>query len=662
MVTQTSARPGHADAGPVAPAARERLTLRPIGQGGVRIDDGFWGRYQALNRHTTIPHGMRMLEESGGLENLRIAAGISGGEYSMPLFRDSDVYKVLEAIAWERSHGADDAQERFFTDVVWLLRQAQQPDGYLNSYVTVVESGKRWTNPAMGHELYCAGHLLQAAVADIRTGGDADGLAAIAGRYASLLAGQLPGPLAGYVPGHPEIEMALVEFSRATGKHELVDLAADLVARRGHATLRWHSFGPPYFQDDMPFEQADTIRGHAVRALYLLSGATDVYTETGRPGLLRAALAQWDDMVSGKTYLTGGVGSRHEDEAFGEPFELPPDHAYCETCAAIASIMWNWRLLLATGEARFADLIERTLYNGFLAALGFDGASFYYVNALQSRAPAGRRPWYQCACCPPNIMRLLASLGHYIATSTEAGLQIHQFVTGRVSAETAPGSKIELQMTTGYPHDGALRLRVLAARGGVTELAVRVPAWAATVSATLNRRPAGSEPGSDHYLRIRRLWVPGDELTVELPLRVRTVRPDPGIDAVRSCVAFERGPLVYCFEGADVPGANSVAGISLPAGAKPAERPGFDVAGKSVIALSVPGQADPAHRHGWPYHPAPPTAGSPTGAGPGQAGPAPHGPGHADGPLAPLDLTAIPYYARANRGDTDMRVWTPQIG
>jgi uncharacterized protein len=638
-VTEISARPGHADAGPVAPAARERLRLRPI-RGGVWIDGGFWARYQALNRTRAIPHGMRMLEESGGLENLRIAAGISSGEYSMPLFRDSDVYKLLEAIAWERGRGADDEQERFLADAVWLLRQAQRPDGYLNSYVDVVESGKRWANPAMGHELYCAGHLLQAAVADLRTGGGKEGLAEIAGRYASLLERQLPGPLAGYVPGHPEIEMALVEFARATGSHELVATAADLVARRGRATLSWHSFGPSYFSDDIPFEEAGRIRGHAVRALYLLSGATDVYTETGRPGLLRAALAQWDDMVSGKTYLTGGVGSRHEDEAFGEPFELPPDHAYCETCAAIASIMWNWRLLLVTGEARFAELIERILYNGFLAALGFDGTSFYYVNPLQNRAPAGRRPWYQCACCPPNIMRLLASLGHYIATSTDSGVQIHQLVTGRVSAETAAGTKLEAAMTTEYPHEGALRLRVLEAPGGETELAVRVPSWAEELSVRLNSRPAPAEPGSDHYLRVRRSWERGDELTVEFPLAARTIYPDPGIDAVRSCVAFERGPLVYCFEGVDVPGGGTLEGISLPAGAKPSERHGLDVAGENVIALSVPGQASTERHRGWPY-------------APGQA------PDGAAGPFTPLELTAIPYYARANRGDTDMRVWAP---
>ena len=650
-MSQTSARPCHAGVGPVAPATGERLALHPI-RGGVWVDGGFWGRCQALNRHKAIPHGIRMLEESGSVENLRIAAGSSSGEYSMPLFRDSDVYKMLEAVAWARAQGTDGAQERFFADTVALLRQVQRPDGYLNSYVEVAESGKRFTNPAMGHELYCAGHLIQAAVADLRTGGDPDGLAAIAGRYADLLTEQLPGPLAGFVPGHPEIEMALVEFGRATGRRELAATAAGLVARRGRGTLRFHSYGPPYFQDDVPFEQADTVRGHAVRALYLLCGATDVYTETGRPGLLRAALAQWDDMVSAKTYLTGGVGSRHKDEAFGDPFELPPDHAYSETCAAIASIMWNWRLLLATGEARFAELMERTLYNGFLAALGFDGTSFYYVNPLQTRTAAGRRPWYDCACCPPNIMRLLASLGHYIATSTDSGLQIHQFVSGRVSAALRPGGALGIEMATAYPHEGALRLRVLTAPDAAAELAVRVPAWVDGLSATLNGQPAPAEPGGDSYLRVRRQWRAGDEMIMEFPLRVRTILPDPRIDAVRSCVAFERGPLVYCFEGMDVPGGGGLQGASVGAGAQPSAIPGMDVAGETAVGLSIPGQVDATPRRGWPYHP----------GSAGDTGPAGDRTGHPRGPLTTASLTAIPYYARANRGDTDMRVWLPVRG
>ena len=455
-------------AGPVKPVEGKHLALNPIVDGAVDITEGFWGVRQTLNREVTIPHGMKMLEESGTIENFRIAAGSSRAEYQMPLFRDSDLYKVLEAIAWERARGGAADQEGFFASSVEVIAAAQEHDGYVNSYVQVLEDGHRFGNPAMGHELYCAGHLMQASVADTRTNQGPGTLAGIANRFASLLVRTLSSEHADYVPGHPEIEMALVELYRTNSDARLVDLAADLIRRRGRASLSWHMFRPPYFQDDIAFDDATTVRGHAVRALYLLTGATDLYTETGRPRLLRSVLAQWHDMFSTKTYVTGGVGSRHKDEAFGDAYELPPDRAYCETCAAIVSIMWNWRLLLVTGHAVYAELMERTLYNGFLASVGLDGRSFFYVNPLQAREPSARQAWYECACCPPNIMRLLASLQHYIATRTEQGVQVHQYATGRIRSEQAAGA-LEIAVTAGYPYDGTIAIRC----PGRTELLAR---------------------------------------------------------------------------------------------------------------------------------------------------------------------------------------------
>ena len=433
-------------AGPVMPVSQQQLALRPITDGTVALTGGFWGDRQRQNREVTIPHGIRMLESSGALENLRIAAGESNGEYRLPVFRDSDLYKVLEAVAWERAHGADPDQEAFFKSSVELLEAAQDPDGYINSYVQVVEKGCRFGDPAMGHELYCAGHLFQAAVADKRTAARAGGLRSaglwpVAGRFASMLVEVLRSEQARLVEGHPEVETALVELYRTGKDRRYLELAGDLLGRRGHNSLSWRGFGPSYFQDDVPFDQARSVRGHAVRCLYLLAGAADIYTETGRKELLASSLSQWADMTSAKTYLTGGVGSRHKDEAFGDPFELPPDRAYCETCAAIASIMWNWRLLLVTGEARFAELMERTLFNGFLAGTGLDGRSFFYVNPLQARQPAARSPWYYCACCPPNVMRLMASLEHYLATASDDGVQVHQYASGRVRSELGPAAR-----------------------------------------------------------------------------------------------------------------------------------------------------------------------------------------------------------------------------
>ncbi|MBO0774903.1 MAG: glycoside hydrolase family 127 protein [Actinobacteria bacterium] len=651
---------------PVVPAAA-RAALQPVA-GGMRIRGGFWGRLQQLNRTVTIPHGMRMLEESGSLDNLRAAATVRAGsadpagrrasDYSLPLFRDSDVYKVLEAVAWERWRGRDDAQERFHAEASALAWAAQRPDGYLNSYVDVAGGGRRFADPAMGHELYCAGHLLQAAVADLRTGGSPPrqgSLAAVAGRYADLLVKQLSGELAGFVPGHPEIEMALAEFARAADRPELVAVAAELIARRGHSTLSWRSYGPDYFSDDVPFEQADTIRGHAVRALYLICGAVDVYAETpgdDGAGLLRAACAQWDDMVAAKTYLTGGVGARHSGESFGDPFELPPDQAYCETCAAIASVMASWRLLLITGQARFADLIERTLYNGVLAGLGLDGSSFFYVNPLHTRRATTRQRWYECACCPPNIMRLLASLDHYMATSTADGVQIHQFAAGSLRAELAAGT-LAAEIETGCPHSGSVGIRVTESSGQPADLAVRVPSWATGLAVTVNGHPSQAGPGRDGYLHLRRRWSAGDEVAAEFGLAVQTVRPDPRVDAVRGCVAFERGPLVYCLESVDQPGLPPAASLAeVAAGRGPVSVSELDVAGHRVSALAIPGLV--VHgpgADGWPYHSQP---GRLSEAGPPPAG---RPPATVAGQAV---LRAIPYYAWANRGPATMRVWLPE--
>jgi uncharacterized protein len=632
------------------PVSGQRLALRPI-TSGLSLSSGFWGDRQRQNREVTIPHGVEMLEASGTIENLRIAAHSSSAQYSLPVFRDSDLYKVLEAIAWERAHGADPAQEEFFRQSVALIEAAQAPDGYINSYVQVVEKDHRFGDPAMGHELYCAGHLFQAAVADART---ADGPARLwpaAERFATMLVDVLRSSQAGLVEGHPEVETALVEFYRTGRDEQFLGLAEDMLRRRGRQSLSWHSFGPAYFQDDVPFDQARSVRGHAVRCLYLLAGGADIYTETGRRELLTSSLSQWEDMVSAKTYLTGGVGSRHRDEAFGDPFELPPDRAYCERCAAIASIMWNWRLLLLTGEARFAELMERTLYNGFLAGIGLDGKGFFYVNPLQARQPMVRSPWNYCACCPPNGMRLMASLEHYLATTSDRGVQLHQYASGRVRAELGRKWAFELEVETDYPLGGTVALRVVTAPDGPCELAARVPAWAEDVDASINGRSLASQAGPDGYLRCEREWSAGDELVIEFPMRPRVVRPSADIDSARGCVAFARGPLVYCVEGLDVPGTESVAGVTVASGREIVEAPATQVKGQTVVGLkfeaTVRAERD---RSEWPYFG---DDGRAQGTGSG-----PMGPG--TGPENRAELLAIPYFSWANRGESDMRVWLPE--
>ena len=322
---------------------------------------------------------------------------------------DSDIYKTLEAIGWELAHGRRPELASFAAEVTALLEEAQRPDGYLNSYFQV--SGEpRYTRLAWSHEMYCAGHLIQAAVAMHRGTGDGR-LLAVAVRLADHLVREFAGTERG-LDGHPIIETALAELYRETGTAAYLELARQFVDQRGHGLAGNSGMGHRYLQDHVPVLASDTEVGHVVRALYLEAGVMDVAAETGDRALLESSVRRWDDMVAAKTYLTGGNGSRHADEGFGDRFELPPDRAYNETCAAIASIQWAWRLLLATGDAKYADHMERVLYNGFAAAIATEGQRFFYVNPLQRREdhfekddPGRRRAWFSCACCPPNIMR-----------------------------------------------------------------------------------------------------------------------------------------------------------------------------------------------------------------------------------------------------------------
>ena len=333
--------------------------------------------------------------------------------------------------------------------------------------------------------------------------------------------------------------MALVELWRQTGRRRYLDLAATMIERRGHGTLGSGAFGSSYYLDHVPVRGATSVTGHAVRQLYLLCGATDVAIETGDAGLLAAIERLWDDAYRTKTYLTGGHGSRHRDESFGDPYELPPDRAYNETCAAIASVMWNWRLLLATGLRRYADELERALYNAVAVGLSADGTHFFYSNPLQLRAghdgssqdsPSGRLPWYDCACCPPNLARLGASLHHYVATGGGSGIQLHLFAAGQISVELDAGP-VELEVSTAYPWQGTVRVTVVQSPSAPWELALRQPGWCQDVSVS----GADLDGGHDGYLRVRRFWAPGDEVILGLDMPStpsRLIRPSmPCADA-----------------------------------------------------------------------------------------------------------------------------------
>src|SRR5215213_4797638 len=443
-----------------------------------------------------------------------------------------------------------------------MLSKAQVDDGYLNSYYQVLSPGRRFADLQWGHELYCAGHLIQGAIALQRGRGDSR-LLHVARHFADLIVrsfGTGEGQIHG-IDGHPEIESALVELYRETGELSYLDTAKYFIDQRGHGLLGPGQFGSQYWQDHIPVREATAVAGHAVRQLYLLAGVADLYAELGDQSLLQAAERLWLEMVCTRTYLTGGVGTHHRDEAFGDPYELTNERSYCETCAAIASVMFSWRMLLVTGEARYADLIERTLYNGFLSGLSLDGQRYIYANPLQVREghlsggtdqDYARKPWFKCACCPPNVMRTLASLEHYVLISSADEVRLHQYISGRYSGSVGEG-ETTLEVETDYPWNGRVRVVVVSVPKGRWSLVLRVPHWADYPSVRVNGEQL---PGAvvDGWLPIERDWKPNDEVVLDLPLEPRFTRADPRVDADRGLVALERGPLVYCIEAVDHPG------------------------------------------------------------------------------------------------------------
>ena len=603
--TAYSVAPGQL--GPTWPTSNAQVVLRPLTLGGFRlIEPGFWGERQRLNGEATIPLGRRRLEEAGNFHNLRLAAGLVSGDYQGPLYQDSDVYKWLEAVAWELGRRASPDLAGCQKDITELVAAAQRPDGYVNSYFQVHPEVARFSDLAHGHELYCAGHLVQAAIAQKRSTGD-EGLLEVAVRFADYLVDEFgPGRRTG-VPGHPEIEMALVELYRLTGQERYLALARYFVDARGKGLLENIRFGPAYYQDRVPVRNATSPEGHAVRALYLAAGATDVALETNDGELLAALIAQWRDMVATKTYLTGGLGSRWEGEAFGEQYELPADRAYCETCAAIASVLWSWRLLLATGESRYADVIERTLFNALISGVSADGTAFLYVNPLQlrdgddamsSRSPGkGRQAWFGTACCPTNLMRFLACIDQYAWTSSPRGLQLHQYMAGRVSHACANG-EISLEVQTNYPWEGDVHISVSATPISPWELSVRIPAWCRAAHVAYGGSDEQLDAGTDGYLRLRRTWQPGDRLTLSLDMPARRTVALRDIDSAHGCEALERGPLVYCLEQTDLQWCRFNQLRIAQGEVELAPHPRLP----GVVALAVPAkEALGVRRWDWPY-------------------------------------------------------------
>lgn len=551
---------------PTAPVVPSRGSLRPLGLDEVTITGGFWGERQSINGEATLAHIESRLESEGWLRNFDLAAsgalpaGRRGREFS-----DSEVYKYLEAVAWEigRTDAAADAPlESRFRAIVTRVAAAQEPDGYLNTMFGRPEQGDRWSHLEWGHELYCLGHLFQAAVARLRSRPDADdGLIETARRAADMVCREFGPDGRDAICGHAEVEVGLAELGRALGEQRFVDQAALFVERHGRGTLQDIEWGRKYFQDDVPVRSAEVLRGHAVRANYLSAGATDVAVERDDLALLGSLRAQWDRTVERRTYVTGGQGSHHQDEAFGDDWELPTDRAYSETCAGIGSVMFSWRLLLATAAPEYADLIERTLFNVVATSPASDGRAFYYANTLHQRVPGVpadpdatsvrassslRAPWFEVSCCPPNVARTFASLDAYIATADDDGIQLHQYAPARVRTSLPDGRVAAFEVSTAYPADGHVRITI--AEDGEWTLSLRVPSWASGAALSVGDQ---KEPVAPGVVEVRRAFRRGDVIEFDLPVAPRVTAPDPRVDAVRGCVTVERGPEVLALESLD---------------------------------------------------------------------------------------------------------------
>jgi DUF1680 family protein len=574
------------------------------------------------------------------------------------IFGDSDPAKWLEAASYSLATHPDPALEALVDSFADKVIRAQQPDGYLNTHFTVAQPEMRWRNLRDWHELYCAGHLMEGAVAHYQATGERKLLDALS-RYADHIDatfGREPGKKRGYC-GHPEIELALVKLYHATGNPRYLKLATYFIDERGQQPnyfdeeARARGDDPAkfwakmyeYCQAHVPIREQTKVVGHAVRAVYLLSAVADLAHENSDPTLMETSERLWKNLVTRRLYLTGGIGAAHNIEGFTEDYDLP-DEAYAETCATIGLMLWNHRMLQFSGEGKYADILERALYNGFLSGVSLDGARFFYENPLASLGHHQRESWFTCPCCPPSVARTLASLGGYFYSTGANDLWVHLYGPGTVKTQAEGGREVNLRQVTKYPWDGDVKLEIGLASPERFTLHLRVPAWCESWRVAVNSDRLAVSSGqlshkgtmsvNDGYIHLTREWQPGDVIEYNMEMPIRTTWPHPAVRALQGRVALERGPLVYCLEGVDH------GGIHLDRIAIDPERVSDDfrveenanlLGGVSVLR----GKGTFVDDSGWGdmlYRNQPPASKS-------------------------LDITAIPYYAWDHRASGEMRIW-----
>ncbi|NSW77366.1 MAG: glycoside hydrolase family 127 protein, partial [Candidatus Atribacteria bacterium] len=560
--------------------------MKYLGLREVRVSqESFWGKRIRQVREVVLPYQWEVLNDrvpgapkSHAFENFRIAAGLASGEFYGFVFQDSDIAKWLEAASYSLLQHSSPELEKIIDEVINVIAKVQQKDGYLNTYFTIKEPQGRWRNLRDNHELYCAGHFIEAGVAHYLATGRKE-LLGIVQRLADHIEahfGEGPGKRRGY-PGHPEVELALVKLYRVTGDLKYLHLAEFFINERGREPLyftveaqergeekpSWPFWTPEYCQAHRPVREQNEAVGHAVRAMYLYSAMADLALELGDPSLLEACKTLWNSVTRRRMYVTGGVGSSSWGEAFTFDYDLPPDRTYTETCASIGLVFWAHRMLLLERNRVYADIMERALYNGILSGISLDGTRYFYVNPLEVFPEAvrkrhdlqhvvlSRQPWFACACCPPNIARLFASLPGYIASKNDQGISVHLFVAGTMET-LLRGKRVSLAQKTDYPWGERILFEIYPEEPFEFTLAIRIPGWCENPQLSVN----GEETPLNHlaclgYAEVRRLWQKGDRVELTLPMPVVRVRANPEVRDVAGQVALQRGPIVFCLEEVD---------------------------------------------------------------------------------------------------------------
>jgi uncharacterized protein len=543
--------------------------LEPISFSEVQITDGFWKPRMDKVSTVTLRACIDYIEfKTARIRNFEIAAGSRKGKFEGIFYDDSDVYKALEAMAYAIKDHPDPDLEKKADEWISKIAAAQLPDGYINTYFTLNGLDKRWTDMSM-HEDYNGGHLIEAAVAYFHATGKKQ-LLDVALRFANHFDSLFGPGKRHWVTGHEELELALVKLYTCTGNPKYLKLAQWLLEERGHGFAKGYTWtdwkDTAYAQDLMPVKDTRKITGHAVRAMYLYTGTADVASFTGDPGYLKAMQAIWEDLVNRNMYLTGGIGSSGNNEGFSSDYDLPNSQAYCETCASVGMIFWNQRMNLLTGEGKYADVLEKTLYNAALDGISLSGDRFFYGNPLASDGHQKRSPWFGTACCPANIARLLASLGNYIYMRSDQGLWVNLFIGSKTSVQIDK-SQMGIELFTQYPWEGKVEIHLSPDRKTRMTLYLRIPGWTqgrpvpGDLYHFVHDRPTGfnlkvndqvvSYRMEKGYALIDREWKKGDVVSLDLPMEVEQVVAKDSVKADADKVALQRGPLVYCVEGAD---------------------------------------------------------------------------------------------------------------